>query len=112
MTAAYSFEKVSKNTYKISRSGEHATIKLSANFDGEILLSRDMSNDGIIFMPNLYPTLDDEPIIAVGDAYKYVDTTTNVKAKYAETSIVAAEVVDATAKNTKSFVESFFIHLL
>lgn len=111
MAAAYSFEKVSKNVYRISYSGENATIKLSANFDGEILLSRDMSNDGIIFLPNLYPTLDDEPTIAVGDAYKYVDTVTNVKAKYAETSIVAAEVVDTTAKNAKSLVESFFLCL-
>ena len=108
---AYSFERVSKNVYKIIAFGESTTIKLSTNFDGEILLNKDMSNDGIIFIPKLYQTPDDEPNAAIGEAYKYVKSSTGVKARCSNTGIVSAEIIESNTKNSKSFVESFFATL-
>ena len=63
---------LSKNTYKIAKNNDYVIIKLSSELgDAEILLNRNMSRDRVIFIPEIFPTVDNEGFAIIGTAYQY-----------------------------------------
>lgn len=81
-------------------------IKLEVESDlknAEInLASKDMNDDGVIFMKELYPTPpeDDTPII--GMAYKYEHR------RFVEQSLVGVKIISSTVDKAKEIVESYW----
>jgi len=104
-------EHISKNTYKfIKQDVISATARLSSDLgvDTEILLNGDMSNDGIIFYPDPYPTEETDDFIIIGFIRRYsFERTNNVKARFIERSLVSAVILESeglTSKEAKDLV--------
>ena len=72
--SAWNISRINKNRYKVTNNEIFIEVQLSTNFenDPEILLAgtQDMSCEGVIFYPILYPTEDNESPI-IGEAYLY-----------------------------------------
>lgn len=94
--------KISKNVYRIELlDNKYIEIKLSTNLknDPEVLLTNDMSADGIILFRKSYEMPDAANII-IGEAYQYV-----------ERKCVNKDLVLATIINTNISIEYAKLHI-
>lgn len=105
----WTITRLDKNLYKLVDGKISMEVRLDSNIEGdpEILFttSRDMSPDGVILMPQLYPIPEDDYEPIIGNIYVYKDN------KCIESSLVSVKIEKSTIALpiAKKYIESYFL---